>query len=30
MTSCGKALRVLESEALLTRIPGLGYYVKPS
>jgi DNA-binding GntR family transcriptional regulator len=27
--TCGKALRLLESEGLLTRIPGLGYYVNP-
>jgi DNA-binding GntR family transcriptional regulator len=26
--TCGKALRMLEDEGLLTRIPGLGYYVK--
>src|ERR1700736_2253495 len=25
--TCGKALRMLECEGLLTRIPGLGYYV---
>ena len=25
--TCGKALRILEGEGLLTRIPGLGYYV---
>lgn len=25
--TCGKALRMLEAEGLLTRIPGLGYYV---
>ena len=25
--TCAKALRVLEDEGLLTRIPGLGYYV---
>jgi DNA-binding GntR family transcriptional regulator len=25
--TCAKALRVLEEEGLLTRIPGLGYYV---
>jgi DNA-binding GntR family transcriptional regulator len=25
--TCAKALRVLEDERLLTRIPGLGYYV---
>jgi DNA-binding GntR family transcriptional regulator len=25
--TCGKAMRVLEREGLLTRIPGLGYYV---
>ena len=25
--TCGKALRTLEDEGLLTRIPGLGYYV---
>lgn len=26
--TCGKALRMLESEGLLARIPGLGYYVR--
>ena len=26
--TCAKALRMLEDEGLLTRIPGLGYYVK--
>ena len=26
--TCAKALRVLEDEGLLVRIPGLGYYVK--
>jgi DNA-binding GntR family transcriptional regulator len=26
--TCSKALRVLESEGLLARIPGLGYYVR--
>jgi len=26
--TCGKALRMLEGEGLLTRVPGLGYYVK--
>jgi DNA-binding GntR family transcriptional regulator len=26
--TCAKALRILEAEGLLTRIPGLGYYVK--
>ena len=26
--TCGKALRVLEGEGLLARIPGLGYYVR--
>ena len=26
--TCAKALRVLEDEGLLIRIPGLGYYVK--
>ena len=25
--TCGKAMQVLEQEGLLTRIPGLGYYV---
>jgi DNA-binding GntR family transcriptional regulator len=25
--TCAKALRMLEGEGLLTRIPGLGYYV---
>jgi GntR family transcriptional regulator len=25
--TCGRALRVLEREGLLSRIPGLGYYV---
>ena len=25
--TCSKALRILEDEGLLTRIPGLGYYV---
>ena len=25
--TCGTALRMLESEGLLTRIPGLGYHV---
>ena len=25
--TCAKALRTLEDEGLLTRIPGLGYYV---
>jgi DNA-binding GntR family transcriptional regulator len=25
--TCAKALRVLEDEGLLTRVPGLGYYV---
>jgi GntR family transcriptional regulator len=25
--TCAKALRMLEGESLLTRIPGLGYYV---
>jgi DNA-binding transcriptional MocR family regulator len=25
--TCSKALRILEGEGLLTRIPGLGYYV---
>jgi len=25
--TCGKALRMLEDQGLLTRIPGLGYYV---
>jgi DNA-binding GntR family transcriptional regulator len=27
LPTCGKALRVLEGEGLVTRIPGLGYYV---
>jgi DNA-binding GntR family transcriptional regulator len=26
--TCAKALRILEDEGLLTRIPGLGYYVR--
>jgi GntR family transcriptional regulator len=26
--TCGKALHMLEDEGLLTRMPGLGYYVK--
>ncbi len=26
--TCGKALRMLESEGLPTRFPGLGYYVR--
>jgi DNA-binding GntR family transcriptional regulator len=26
--TCSKALRMLESEGLLTRIPGLGYHVR--
>jgi DNA-binding GntR family transcriptional regulator len=25
--TCAKALRILEEDGLLTRIPGLGYYV---
>lgn len=25
--TCAKALRILEDEGLLTRVPGLGYYV---
>jgi GntR family histidine utilization transcriptional repressor len=25
--TCGRALRLLEGEGMLTRIPGLGYYV---
>jgi GntR family transcriptional regulator len=25
--TCGKALRILDAEGLLRRIPGLGYYV---
>jgi DNA-binding GntR family transcriptional regulator len=25
--TCGKAMRLLEQEELLTRVPGLGYYV---
>jgi GntR family transcriptional regulator len=28
--TCSKALRILEDEGLLTRIPGLGYYVNRS
>lgn len=28
--TCAKALRLLVDEGLLTRIPGLGYYVKGS
>jgi len=28
--TCAKALRTLEDEGLLTRIPGLGYYVTGS
>lgn len=28
--TCGKALRMMEREGLLTRIPGLGYYVTRS
>jgi len=28
--TCGKALRMLEGEGLVTRIPGLGYYVNHS
>lgn len=28
--TAGKALRLLESEGLLYRVPGLGYYVKVS
>jgi DNA-binding GntR family transcriptional regulator len=28
--TCGKALRVLEGEGLVTRIPGLGYFVNYS
>jgi DNA-binding GntR family transcriptional regulator len=27
--TCGKALRLLEREGLLQRIPGLGYYITP-
>jgi DNA-binding GntR family transcriptional regulator len=27
--TCGRALRMLEGEGLLTQIPGLGYYVNP-
>ena len=27
LPTCGKALRVLEGEGLVTRIPDLGYYV---
>jgi DNA-binding GntR family transcriptional regulator len=26
--TCGKALRILEAEGLLARIPGLGYYIR--
>jgi DNA-binding GntR family transcriptional regulator len=26
--TCGRALRLLEGEGMLTRIPGLGYYVR--
>ena len=26
--TCAKALRLLEEEGLLTRVPGLGYYVR--
>jgi DNA-binding GntR family transcriptional regulator len=26
--TCSKALRLLEDEGLLIRVPGLGYYVK--
>ena len=26
--TCAKALRILEDEGLLVRVPGLGYYVK--
>jgi DNA-binding GntR family transcriptional regulator len=26
--TCGKALRLLETEGLVARIPGLGYYVR--
>jgi DNA-binding GntR family transcriptional regulator len=26
--TCSKALRILEGEGLLARIPGLGYYVR--
>jgi DNA-binding GntR family transcriptional regulator len=26
--TCGKALRLLEAECLVARIPGLGYYVR--
>ena len=28
--TCGKALRMLEGEGLVTRIPGLGYFVNHS
>ena len=28
--TCSRALRILEDEGLLTRIPGLGYYVNHS
>jgi DNA-binding GntR family transcriptional regulator len=28
--TCAKALRILEGEGLVTRIPGLGYYVTAS
>jgi len=27
LPTCGRALRMLEGEGLVTRIPGLGYYV---
>lgn len=27
--TCAKALRVLEGEGLVQRVPGLGYYVSP-
>ena len=26
--TCGRAMRLLEGEGLLRRVPGLGYYVK--
>ena len=28
--TCAKGLQLLETEGLLTRVPGLGYYVTPS
>jgi DNA-binding GntR family transcriptional regulator len=30
LLTCSKALRMLEGEGLLTRIPGLGYHVRHS